>query len=164
MTLSESKRKYILLIIVLIVFIGIISAKVMAKDQDENFATDDALYKHIVQLHESKNYAEASSYVSELLKSQPNSELVNNYGAIIAASLDETTQAAILYQKTLDINPYNVESPLFMLQYAEVLVQEKRYEDAKKILTVAKDSRWAPEEYPDYQQRVNELLTYIENQ
>ena len=48
-----------------------------------------------------------------------------------------------------------------MLQFGEVLVIAERKEDARIVLERCRDMGWAPEEYPEYQQRVNELLTQI---
>ncbi|WP_042470963.1 tetratricopeptide repeat protein [Bacillus ndiopicus] len=163
MQLKESTRRYILLGMVLFIVIGLISAKVMAKKQDNEFLAEDALYQQASQLYGQGSYAEASEVINELLKRKPKSEIVNYLGGLIAANNDDYTQAAILLQKTLDINPHNVEDPMFMLQFAEVLFFTERYEDAKIVLEKCREWGWAPESYPTYQERVTELLTQIEN-
>lgn len=163
MNLRESTRKYILLGIVLFIAVGLLSAKVLAKKQDNEFATDDALYQQITQLYSEGNYEQAAILSSELLLRQPKSEAVNYVGGLVAANTGEYAQAAILLQKTLDINPYKVEDAMFMLQFGEILYFAERYADAKIVLEKCREWGWAPESYPTYQERVTELLTQIEN-
>lgn len=163
MQFQESTRKYILVGFVAFIFIGVIAANVMAKSQDDEFLMEDMLYQQAVQFYTDGNYDEASEMVNELLKKQPNSEVVNHLGGAIAATKLDYVQAAIFYQKTLDINPHKVEDPMFMIQFGEVLASAERPEDAKVVLEKCREQGWAPEDYPDYQTRVTELLTQIEN-
>ena len=134
----------------------------MAKSQDEQFANEDNLYAATASLVSEGKYTEATQYISELLHEQPSSESVNYLGAIVYANNGDYKQSSILMQKAMDINPYNVENPMFMLQFGEMLFSSERYEDAKIVLTRCQESGWAPEEYPTYQQRVQELLVHIE--
>lgn len=163
MNISESKRKYILLGIVAFIVIGLITAKVLASKQDEQFLNDDLLYQQAGQLLQEGNVADASIVVKELLESQPQSEMVNYLAGMIAAQTEDYKQSAILFQKTLDINPHKVEDAMFMLQFGEILVLAERYDDAKVVLERCRAGGWAPEEFPTYQERVTELLTQIEN-
>lgn len=163
MNLKESTRKYILLGIVLFIAVGLVSAKVLAKKQDTEFATDDAMYQQVSQLFSEGNYEQAAVLSTELLKRQPKSEVVNYMGGLIVGNTGEYAQAAILLQKTLDINPHKVEDPMFMLQFGEILFFAERYADAKTVLEKCREWGWAPETYPTYQERVTELLTQIEN-
>ena len=158
MQLSEAVRRYILIGIVLLIFAGIITSKVLAKKQDEEYSIDDQLYQQVLQLYSNGSYEEAKVYSSELLERVPNSEIANYLGGLIAAGNNDVLQATILFQKTLDINPHKVEDPVFMLQFGEVLISAERKEDARIVLEKCRDMGWAPENYPDYQQRVNELL------
>ncbi|ATP39027.1 hypothetical protein CSE16_02745 [Solibacillus sp. R5-41] len=163
MNLKESTRKYILLGALLFIIVGLISAKVLANGQDTQFTKEDALYQQAAQLYSDGNYAEALDYMKELLVAQPKSEAVNYLGGLVAANAKEYEQAAILLQKTLDINPHKVEDAMFMLQFGEVLVLAERKEDAKTVLVRCQESAWAPEDFPEYQNRVAELLAQIEN-
>lgn len=162
MVLKESTRKYILISIVLLIVIGLVSAKVMGKKQDEQFAMDDALFQQVQTLYEEGNFEQAKPYTDELLKRQPDAELVNYIGGLVAANVGESEQAAILLQKTLDINPYKVEDPMFMLQFGQVLVSAERYADAQTVLVRCRDMGWAPEELLTYQESVAQLLAQVE--
>lgn len=164
MKLKESHRKYILLGLLGFIIIGLIVAKFMAKNQDEYFLKNELLYEQVQKLYNEDNFEEAAIYIEELLKTQPNSEVVNYMGALISAINQEYNKAAILMQKTLDINPYRVEDPIFMLQLGEIFFKAERYEDAKTVLIRCQEWWWQPEEYPNYQERVQELLTAIKNQ
>lgn len=162
MNLSESNRKYIFLTVVCVIIIGIIVAKWMGSKQDEQFTYENQLYNTVVQYVNEENAQEASTYLQELLKAQSDDEEVNYLAAIVYANLEDTEAAAVHMQKTLDINPHKVEDAMFMLQFGEILFFAQRYDDAKVVLTRCQEWGWAPEEYPEYQQRVQELLTAIE--
>ncbi len=162
MNLKESTRKYILLGAILFIIVGLVSAKVLAKGQDTQFTTEDVLYQQAAQFYSEGNYSDALTFINELLKAQPKSEAANYLGGLVTANVGEYERSAILFQKTLDINPYKVEDAMFMLQFGEVLVSAERYEDAKTVLVRCQESAWAPEEFPEYQNRVAELLAQIE--
>lgn len=164
MLIKENTRKYILVSVVVIIVIGLIFAKFIGKKQDENFVAENMLYEQVVQLYSEQNNAEAAPLVEELLGKQPDAEIVNYLGGMIAAGNEDFGRAAVLLQKTMDINPYKVEDPMFMLQFAEVLVKEERFEDAKIVLVRCQEEAWAPEGFPTYQERVTELLADIEKQ
>ena len=163
MTFKESTRKYLLVGIVIFIIIGLVSAKVLAKKQDNEFVSNEALYEQAVQLYSTGNTADAGSLIDELLKKQPNAEIVNYLGGMVAAGNEDYGQAAVLLQKVLDINPYKVEDPMFMLQFAEVLVHVERFDDATVILERCREAEWAPEDFPTYQERVTQLLADIES-
>lgn len=163
MQLKDSNRRYILLGTVVFIIVGLIVAKVMAKGQDEYFLTNELLYQKTQELYLDGKYEEAQIYINELLINQPNSEVVNYMGGLIAATNKEFKNAAILMQKTLDINPHKVEDPVFMLQLGEIFYKAERYEEAKVVLTHCQEAGWVPEESPNYQEKVTELLNAIEN-
>ena len=163
MRFTESTRKYILLGFVVFIILGVIIARVMAGQQDEDFVTQSSLYQQSTQLYSEGNYGESLKELQQLLKEQPNSEVVNYMAALAAASNGEVKQSATWMQKVLDINPHKVEDPMFMLQFGEILTLAERFEDAKVVLIRCQQSAWAPAEYPDYQARVAQLLTEIEN-
>lgn len=160
--IKEKNRNYVLLSIVCIIIGSLIIAKFMGKSQDEQFKKEDGLYAATYSLVSEGKYNEAAPMISELLRLQPNSEAANYLGAMVYANNEDYQQAAILIQKALDINPYNVENAMFMLQFGEILLFAERYEDAKMVLVRCQESGWVPEEYPTYQERVQELLAYIE--
>jgi len=163
MQFNETTRKYILLGVVIFIVIGLLSAKAIAKKQDNEFLTEDLMYQQASQLSSEGNFEEASKHINDLLLKQPNSEMANYFGGIIAANKRDFKQSTILLQKTLDINPYKVEDAIFMLQFGEALFFAERYEDAKIVLEKCREGGWAPESYPSYQERINELLTQTEN-
>lgn len=161
MFLIEKNRKYILLGIITFIILGILMAKVLGNKQDEQFMYEDMLYAQASQMYQEGDYDGALSISNELLKLKPRSEAVNYLGALIAANIGEYKQASILLQKTLDINPYKVDNPVFMLQYGEVLFSAERYIDSKIVLKNIRDRGFEPQEVPGYQERVVELLNLI---
>lgn len=163
MNINESTRRYILLGMVVFIILGVIVAKVMASGQDEQFAVEDTLYQQASQLVTSGNYGEATQNINELLKVQPDSEAVNYLGGIIAINTGEYQKAAILMQKTLDLNPYLVENAVFMLQLGVALYHSEHYEEAKVVLSRCQEAGWEAEEIPNYQSKVKELLNSINN-
>ncbi|RTQ93149.1 tetratricopeptide repeat protein [Lysinibacillus telephonicus] len=163
MQLRESTRRYILIGMVAFIVIGLFVANVLAKGQDEQFANEDLLFQQATQLANEGNFEEASVYINELIKKESESEDVNYLGGLISANVGEMKQASILFQKVLDINPYRVEDPMFMLQFGETLYKVERYEDAKTVLMRCQEAGWVPEDYPNYQAKVADLLSSIEN-
>ncbi|MBD8037765.1 hypothetical protein H9635_13520 [Solibacillus sp. A46] len=163
MRFRESTRKYILIGFVAFIIVGFITAKVLASKQDKEFLVDDTLYQQASQLYNDGNYPAAGELINDLLLRQPNSETVNYLGGLINANNANYNQSAILLQKTLDINPHKVEDPMFMLQFGEVLFFADRFEDSKIVLEKCREWGWVPESYPNYQDRVTELLNQIEN-
>lgn len=161
MRLTEKNRRYILVGMVAFIIIGIFTAKILGSKQDEQFMYEDMLYAQASQLYEQGNYVDALAMSNELLELQPRSEAANYLGALIAAQVGEYGQAAILFQKTMDINPYKVEDAMFMLQFGEILFLAERYDDAIAVLGLVEELGWKPEEYPDYQKRVSELIRQI---
>lgn len=163
MHLSENSRRNILLSTVIFIVLGLIASNVIASKQDEKFLQKDMIYQQVSQLYNDGKYDEASLYIDEMLEGQPNSEVANYLGGLVTASIGEHHQATILLQRTLDINPYKAEDPMFMLQFGEILYFAERYSDSKIVLEKCREWGWVPEQYPTYQDRITELLTQIEN-
>ncbi|MER1984374.1 MAG: hypothetical protein ABS948_00645 [Solibacillus sp.] len=162
MRLTEKNRRYILVGMVAFIIVGIFTAKMLGSKQDEQFAYEDMLYAQANQMYQDGNYIDATVMIIELLELQPKSESANYLGAMIAANTGEYKQSAILLQKTMDLNPYNVEKPMFILQLGEILLLAERYEDAKIVLERCRDWGGIPAEYPDYQEHVAQLLLEVE--
>ena len=163
MTFTEPIRKYIFSGIVAFVVVGLIVANVMASKQDQEFATNEALYNQAVQLQTDGNYDGAWEAISMVLKEEPKSEVANYLAAIISVNKGDAKQSSIYMQRTLDINPHKVEDAMFMIQLGEIFVSAERYEDAKIVLQRCQEWGWAPEELPNYQEIVASLLAQIEN-
>lgn len=163
MTFTEPMRKYILSGLVAFVVIGLIVANVMASKQDDKFKINEALYTQAIQLQSTGDMAGSADAIKNVLKKEPNSEMANYAAALIFAQNGDMKQSAILMQKTLDLNPYKVEDPTFMIQLGEIFVGAERFEDAKTVLLHCQESAWAPEDIPNYQEQVATLLAHIEN-
>lgn len=163
MQFTESTRKYILAGTIAFIIVGIIIAKVMASKQDEQFTTQNTQYEQATQLYNEGNYEEASKTLQSLLKQQPNSEIVNYLTALSVANTGDSKKAATLMEKIIQLNPHKVEDAMFMLQFGEILTLAQRYDDAKIVLTHCQQAAWVPADYPDYQARIAQLLTDIEN-
>lgn len=161
MVLEEVNRKLLLAIIGVMV-VGIFAAKWMGNKQDEQFAYEDELYNLVQQYLSSDQVEEAIPYVHELLEIKPNVEAVNYAAALVYSKTGDMKAAAVHMQKALDINPYRVDDAMFMLGFGEMLFFAGRYEDAKMVLIQCQESGWAPETYPDYQLRLEQLLAGIE--
>lgn len=163
MVISETVRRYILVGFVLFIAVGLIASKMMASKQDEQFAYEDAVFQQGMSLYNEENYTEALVYAEELLKTQGDSESVNYFAALVAMENGQFSRATTLMQKTLDINPYKVDYPMFMLQFGESLNYAERFDDAKLVLERCRDMGWVPEQFPKYQEHVAQLLTALES-
>ncbi|WP_342508541.1 hypothetical protein [Sporosarcina sp. FSL K6-2383] len=160
MNISDSIRKSIVIGLVLLIVLGLITAFVKAKKQNEAFQVESLYYNEVVQRVQDGNYADALEVSKSLEASQKSSEPVNYIIAVAAVNAGDIEKGLMHMQRTLDINPHRVEDAFFMLQYAEFLVMGDRKEDATKVL-----ERCAllptPEEYPQYQERIVELQEQI---
>lgn len=163
MNIKESTRKYILASFVVFVVGSLIVANVLAKKQDEVFSTEDILYQQAIQLYEEGNYSDAQTLISDLITEKADSEMVNYLAALITGQNGDFSAAVVFMQKVLDINPYNVERPIFMLQFGEMLFSAQKYEEAKIVLQRCVDAGWAPDDYPGYQEQVQGMLLQMEN-
>jgi len=163
MRITEPIRKYILVGIVSLVVAGLIVANILASKQDKEFASNEELYNQTFELQSNGDIEGALKAIQEVLKKTPNSEVANYMAGIVAAQKGDMKKASIYMQKTLDINPYKVEDPMFMIQMGEIFVGAEKYEEAKIVLLRCQESAWAPEELPDYQNQVSALLAQVEN-
>ncbi|MEC1177738.1 hypothetical protein P9B03_04515 [Metasolibacillus meyeri] len=163
MNIKETTRKYILLSLVVFILAGLITANVLASKQDQTFETEDFLYQQTIQLYQAGSYTEAQAMIADLIVEKADSEMVNYLAGLISASIDEHSVAAVYMQKALDINPHNIEDPMFMLQFGEILFLAERYTDAKMVLERCKEWNWQPQDYPGYQEQVQGMLMQIEN-
>ncbi|HBJ01862.1 MULTISPECIES: tetratricopeptide repeat protein [Lysinibacillus] len=163
MTFTESIRKYILSGIVTLVVVGLIVATVLASKQDEEFLMSETLYNQAIQLQTDGDLEGSIAMLSEVLKKQPNSEVGNYVAGLINARNGDMKQASIYMQKVLDINPYKVEDPKFMLQMGEIFLGAEKFEEARIVLLRCQEAQWTLEDIPDYQEYVTSLLAQVEN-
>ena len=163
MTFTESIRKYILSGIVTLVVVGLIVATVLASKQDEEFLMSETLYNQAIQLQTDGDLEGSIAMLSEVLKKQPNSEVGNYIAGLINARNGDMKQASIYMQKVLDINPYKVEDPKFMLQMGEIFLGAEKFEEARIVLLRCQEAQWTLEDIPDYQEYVTSLLAQVEN-
>ena len=163
MTFNEPVRKYMLSCIVALVVIGLIVASVLANKQDEKFMMDESLYNNAVQLQSNGDLEGAEEAISKVIENKPNSEIANYVAALTIAQKGDLKRAAIYMQKVLDINPYKVEDPRFMIQLGEIFVGAEKYEEAKIVLLRCQESQWTLDDFPNYQEHVASLLAQIEN-
>ncbi|MCR8855641.1 tetratricopeptide repeat protein [Lysinibacillus fusiformis] len=163
MTFTESIRKYILSGIVTLVVVGLIVATVLASKQDEEFLMSETLYNQAIQLQTDGDLEGSIAMLSEVLKKQPNSEVGNYVAGLINARNGDMKQASIYMQKALDINPYKVEDPKFMLQMGEIFLGAEKFEEARIVLLRCQEAQWTLEDIPDYQEYVTSLLARVEN-
>lgn len=162
MRLTENIRRYILLSIVAFIIIGVFTAKYIGNKQDEQFMYEEMLYNQASNTYQEGNFSEALLYINELLKLQPGSEAVNYLGALITMDNSEFKQASILFQKTLDLNPYKVEDSIFLAQYGEVLLKLKQYDDAKSVFEKSYEWSWKLDNSQEFQEYLKQYLTQIE--
>lgn len=159
---SEINRRYILLAIVGVIIVGIFLSEWLGSKQDEQFLYEDQLFNTVQEYVNNGRGQEALPYLQELLETHANSEAVNYMAALVYADTEDMNASAVHMQKVIDINPYKVEDAIFMIQFGEILFFTERYDDAETVLIRCQDSGWMPESFPEYQQRVQQLLDEIE--
>ncbi|RKJ18746.1 hypothetical protein D7X33_45990, partial [Butyricicoccus sp. 1XD8-22] len=130
MKIRESVRKYIFLGVFCFIVLGILLANILANNQDKQFAMKDVLYQQTLNLVSEGKYNEASQITYDLLNIHQDSSALNYLAGLIAANTGEMEQATIYFQRVLDLNPYRVEEPMFMLQFGETLFKSGSYQNA----------------------------------
>lgn len=160
MSLSNTSRKYIFSGFALMVIIGFIAAYFMGKNQDQKFDKEDTLYNALVQHFQEGKYEEALIIADNFKKPQQESEVLNYAIALAAANTGEFEKAVSHMQRTMDLNPHKVEDSMFMLQFAEMLLFSERNDDAEIVLERC-TTLPVPESYPQYMERVQQLLSQI---
>lgn len=163
MNVSDSARRYIVMGLSVFVILGLISASIMGSKQDKEFQANNALYGLMTQQLQEGNYSDALATSVVLGESQKASEVVNYYTALTAINVGETEKALLHMQRALDINPHKVEDSMFMLQYAEMLVQAEKKDEATQVLERC-EVLPVPEIYPDYQERILQLQEQVATQ
>lgn len=160
MKIKESNRKYIFTVVVFFILASFFIANIMGKTQDKSFSVSKKMFDEMVTQLQQGHYESALEKVSDLEDGNSDSEVVNYIIGLATANASQSDRAASYFQKTLDINPYKVEDPMFMLQYAEVLVQAKMLEEASIVLERC-TMFVAPESFPQYHDRIIELQEQI---
>jgi len=111
-----------------------------------------------------KNYPESDKYFDYALTVNPDNALVlNNYAYYLALRKEKLDKAERMIKKSLEISPNN---PNFIDTYAWILYQQKRYNEAEKVLKQIIDKKQSPvilEHYGDILFQLNrkdEALEY----
>ena len=160
MKITDTTMRYIVAGMVVIMLVGLWYASFSGKKQDEQFATEQATYNQALQHLQQGQYDQALPLMKQVEKEQPESMPVKYYTGLTLANTGDWVGAAQEFQKALDLNPYKVEDSMFMLQFAEVLTNANKL-DAAKVVLERCQTLPVPEQMPDYQDRVNAMLTQI---
>lgn len=160
----EKRWKVVLTSMLIFILVGLVLANILRKDQDKTFENNYIEYNQLVEAYSTGDINSAFLIGTNLLKKIPSSEQVNYVTGLAALDSSDYNMAAVLLQKTLDLNPHKVEDPIFMINFGEALFYSEKLSEAQIVLMRCKDSGWMPENYPDYQNRVSELLDLIKGQ
>lgn len=163
MNVSDSARRYIVMGLALFVILGLITASILGNKQDTAFQNNNVLYGMLTQQLQEGNYNDALATAELLGESQKTSEVVNYITALAAINAGENDKALMHMQRTLDINPHKVEDSMFMLQYAEILVQAEKKDEATQVLERC-EVLPVPEIFPEYKERIIQLQEQLATQ
>lgn len=145
------------ILIVLIVIVGLGYASFAGESQDGKISKEQERYTQALQFIQNEEYIQAVSLLKLVDMDYPNSATVKYYLGTSLANLGEWNSAAQEYQQVLNLNPYKVEESIFMIQFANILVNAGKLDEAKivleKCLTLP-----IPEQIPNYLEQVNSLI------
>ena len=147
----------------LFVILVLITASIIGNKQDIAFQNNNVLYGLMTQQLQEGNYSDALVAAEVLGESQKSSEVVNYFTALAAINLGEIDKALMYMQRALNINPHKVEDSMFMLQYAEMLVEAEKKAEAIQVLERC-EVLSVPESYPDYKERILQLQEQLATQ
>ncbi|MBK3497131.1 hypothetical protein JFL43_20305 [Viridibacillus sp. YIM B01967] len=160
MKLTEQSRKYALYGFVTFILIGLMVSSFIGRKQDKEFSVQQQNYTDMINFYNSQDYEKAFAISQKLKQKQNGSAQVHQYSALIASKQGKVGSAIVDMQTTLDINPYMVEDPMFMLQYAEILIFGQKFQEAKIMLDQCATLP-IPVEYPTYKEYVQKLQDII---
>lgn len=156
MKIDEPIRRYIFSGMILLVVVGFIIAIILGNKQDRTFQKNEELYRQMLNQIQETQYDEALLIGEELINNHRKSDAIYYLMGLAAANSGDVELASEYLRKSLDVNPYQVEDPMFMLQYGEILLFEGKNDEASLVLEHCMVLS-PPETYPDYLTKVEEL-------
>lgn len=150
-----NKGKYISYCIILFVLVGIISTNVIGKKQDEVYKQDYYQHQKAIELLGKGQFEQGVKILKDLIIKYPDEfELYYKVGLVYSEKKDYEN-AAIYYQKAIDIRPALLKDTTFTFRMGESLYNINQFEIAKQYLLLP-----VPEQF---QIQKDELLKLIEN-
>ena len=160
MEVKVKYMRYIVASIIVLLIIGLSYTSYLGKKQDEKFESNETTYNKALQYMEQGEFTKALPLLKRVEKEQYDSMIVKYNIGIALANTGNWDRAIQEFQNSLDLNPYKVEEPVFMMQFATLLINEGKYDEAKKVLERCKTLP-APEQIPDYKDRLNAMIKFI---
>lgn len=160
MKITDTAIRYTVAVIITALLIGFGYASAAGKKQDEQLLTEQAAFYQAFRHIEDEQFDEALKKLQLVDKENSSSEIVKYYLGTVYTYLEDWNKASLEYQRVLDLNPYKVKDSLFMLQFANVLINAEKSEEARTVLEHCRTLP-IPEQLPEYQEQVNALLMQI---
>jgi len=148
------------IIIILIVIVGLGYASFSGESQDEKNLKKQARYTQALEFIQNEEYDQAVTLLKLVDMDYPNSATVKYYFGTSLANIREWDSAAKEYQQVLELNPYKAEESIFMIQFANILVNAEKLDEAKIVLEKCLTLQ-IPEQMPNYLEQVNSLINHI---
>ena len=155
--------KIVVLISVAVIIIGLATAILLGKKQDEHFAEEAEQFDKANSAYQAKDYKQALQLIQPLVEEHAQNEKINYLASLITYSAGYYTDAAKYAQTTLDLNPHRVEKPLFMMHLGLAYFFAKDYEKARIVFQHCLDQNFQSEEMPNYRELIEEYIAKIPN-
>ena len=156
--ISHNGRKIIFLLIIFFTICTYGVASKIGKQQDEQFTLEQNLYNEANTLFNTGSFEEAVILTNELIVRYPNSEILNYLHASILSELEEHDMAKFFIEKTLELNPYLMEDPVFMLDFGTILKKGNYKTEALLVFEHCLQMDWNPSEYPTYKETITKYI------
>jgi predicted Zn-dependent protease len=157
MEIKESYVRYIVIGMIIVIILGFGYTHIAGKKQDEQYLKSYNQFNQAVQLMTKNQFLEAKPLLKEIERKHPNSALVKHYLGLTLANTGELKPAIKEMKTALNLNPYLAESPIFMLQFAEILTFAGEKKEARLVLERCKTLP-PPASIPNYQQKIDALI------
>lgn len=131
---KKSYMNFILTAFILLICVVISVLQNEAKKQNEVLMSDFLLYQQADSLLKDGKIDEVLPPLEELHTKYNNDYNISNRLGYVYFNVEKIDTALILYNKTLDLNPYLVENKDFMYQYAIVLANNYQYDNAFLVI------------------------------
>ncbi|MEK5146073.1 tetratricopeptide repeat protein [Psychrobacillus sp. FSL K6-4615] len=160
MKIADKTVRNVVVVLIVVLILGIFYASKSSEKQDEQFFKEQATFNQAIDYFQGGQYELAIPLLTKVGKEQPESEVVKYYLALALSNTGEWSSASQEYQEVLNVNPYKVKDSMFMIQFAEVLLNAEKFEEAKVVLERCQTLP-IPDQMPDYQEFVNILLMQV---
>lgn len=126
--------KYVFIILLISVLLVLVWQNKLAEKQNTILLNDYAVYQQADEMMQNQEFDQSINVLEDLNAKYNNEFQISYWLGYSYLYSNKFESAVILYNKSLDLNPYLVENTDFMYQYAVALANSEKYEDSLIVI------------------------------